>query len=213
MVPSWFYRKYIVKRLYKFEQLFLVENQLPLYLIQLEFDVDGLDYTERVVDYIHRQNSTVICRPSYLTWNKDAYINIIIVVKEQSKWLRRFIDKLESLFEKTLEVYMHLVIVSFDTSGFDITDTLKNTSLVQRYTTANLEGSFSMSRGLNKGVSLAKGTQPIILACDVHMDIPDTIFEDARMVSSHQHNIRCIAIITNVWNQIKHGGWGVGYLR
>jgi len=162
----------------------LVDNHVPLYLMQLEFVVDGLDYTERVVQYIYKANSTTICRPTHLAWHVDADINVVVVVSElQTSWLRRFIDKLENVFEHTLEVNMHLIVVSYDQTGLDIQAILQNTSLVQRYTVIKMEGSFSKSRGLNKGVSLAKGTRPIILACDVHVDIPDTIFEDTRTVS------------------------------
>jgi hypothetical protein len=150
--------------------------------MEIELEVDGLDYTERVIEYIYKRNTSHYCYPTDLTWNREAHINIVVAVNNETKWLLLFIDRLEKAFEQALEVDMHLIIVEFNRKGLDIKGMLEETSLKDRFTVTNMEGPYSKSRGLNKGASLAKGNQPIILACDVHVDIPDTIFEDARTV-------------------------------
>lgn len=173
-----------MKRLYKIEKLSHIENWGPHYVIHLEFVVDGLDYKQRVIEYVHQANSTTLCQPLHLKWYRDAVINVIIVIQARQKAIRRFIEMFERVFERSLEVDLHLIIVKYGRSGINVNAMLQRTSLRNRYTVAQMDGSFSKSRGMNKGASLAKGGHhAIILTCDVHMDFPDTLFEDTRTVS------------------------------
>lgn len=153
--------------------------------MQLEFKVDGLDYTQRVIQYVGQPNSTCICQPTHLKWHRNTVINVIIVLKDQEKAIKRFIDRFEKVFEKTLEVDLHIIIVQFGQSAIDIQSHVDKTSLIKRYTVVNLGGAqYSKSRGLNEGVALSKGDHAIALTYDVNMDVPDTLFEDVRTVGA-----------------------------
>lgn len=165
------------------EKLKNIENHMPLYMMQLEFKVDGLDYKQRVIQYVYQVNTTSICQPIHLKWYRDAVINVIIVLKDHEKAIKLFIDRFEQVFEKSLEVDLHIIIVQFGQSAIDIKAHVDNTSLVQRYSVIYMDGLYSRPRGMNRAVSLAKGDHAIILTCDVHTDIPDTLFEDTRTVS------------------------------
>lgn len=183
-------RKYIVASLLNLERIPTAEeNNSVLYLLEIELDCDALDYTERVVEYVYLQKDiegestqAQLCYPRGLGWRKEAAVHLILAVNHEGQRLHRFIEKIEQIFEESLEVDFHLVIVHSGKSGLDIERTLQGTSL-QKYKIEELTGQFSWTRAINSGVRLVQDPQGIVLTSDVHMDLPASIFEDCRKVS------------------------------
>ena len=146
-----------------------------------------MDYTERVAEYVYLQKDIVqkkdaqLCYPRGLGWKKEAAVHLIIAVDHEGQRLHRFIEKIEQIFEESLEVDFHLVIVHSGKSGLDIDRVLQGTSL-QKYKIKQLEGKFSRTRAINSGVKLVEDSQGIVLTSDVHMDLQASIFEDCRKV-------------------------------
>ena len=183
------FRRYTPRRLYNLQK-FPAEK---LYLLELELDTDGLDYTERIVDYVYvtekKSNAThfqeLLCSPRGLQWKDYPVLNLVVVVNTERQWIGRFIERLEEIFEDALEIYMNLIVVDFNKTDHNITAALGQTS-IDRHQVLTLEGEFSRSRALNAGMQLVdRYSNGIILTCDVQVDLPPTIFDDVRKVSMH----------------------------
>ena len=163
------------------------ENNSILYFLEIEFGCDALDYTERVAEYVYLQKDklqkkdTQLCYPRSLGWKKEAIVHLVIAVDHEGQRLHRFIEKIEQIFEESLEVDFHLVIVHSGKSGLDIERILHGTSL-RKYNIKELEGKFSSTRAINSAVRMVEDSQAIVLTSDVHMDLQASIFEDCRKV-------------------------------
>lgn len=146
-----------------------------------------MDYTERVAEYVYLQKDKMqnkdaqLYYPRDLGWKKEAVVHLIIAVDHEGQRLHRFIEKIEQIFEESLEVDLHLVIVHSGKSGLDIERILQGTSL-QKYKIKQLEGEFSWTRAINSGVRLVEDSQGIVVTSDVHMYLQASIFEDCRKV-------------------------------
>lgn len=170
------------------------ENNSVLYFFEVELGCDALDYTERVAEYVYLQRdqrdqkegsapkkAAQLCYPKGLSWKKEVPVHLILAVDHEGQRLHRFIEKIERIFEDSLEVDFHLVIVHSGKTGLDIERILQGTSL-QKYKIKELGGDFSWTRAINSGVSLAQDPQGIVVTSDVHMDLPASIFEECRKV-------------------------------
>ncbi|KAL9965425.1 hypothetical protein ACROYT_G029224 [Oculina patagonica] len=185
-----FPKKYTVARLLNLERVPTEEeNNSVLYFLGVELGCDALDYTERVAEYVYLQRdqqeqsvtkkAAQLCYPKGLGWRKEVPVHLIIAVDHEGQRLHRFIEKIERIFEDSLEVDFHLVIVHSGKTGLDIERILQGTSL-QKYKIKQLDEKFSWTRAVNSGVKLVQDPQSIILTSDVHMDLPASIFEDCR---------------------------------
>lgn len=185
-------RKYNIVRLLSLERVpTRKENNSALYFLEIELGCDALDYTERVAEYVYlqkdkeeksvRKKDAQLCYPRGLGWKKEAVVHLIIAVDHEGQRLHRFIEKIKQIFEESLEVDFHLVIVHSGKSGLDIERILQGTSL-QKYKIEELGGEFSWTRAINSGVRLVDDSQGIVLTTDIHMDLPASIFEDCRKV-------------------------------
>ena len=150
-----------------------------------------MDYTERVAEYVYLQNNeegettqrkdAQLCYPRGLGWRKEVAVYLIVAVDHEGQRLHRFIEKVEQIFQESLEVEFYLVIVHSEKSGLDIERTLQATSL-QKYKIEKLNGKFSWTHAINVGVRLVQDPQSIVLTSDVHIDLPASIFENCRKV-------------------------------
>ena len=182
------FRRYNIVRLLNLESFPIVdENNYILYFLEIELGCDALDYTERVAEYVSLQKDKLqkkdaqLCYPRSLGWNKEATVHLIIAVDHEGQRLHRFIEKIEQIFEESLEVDLHLVIMHSGKSVLDIERILQGTSL-KKYKIKELEGEFSWTRAINSGVRMVEDSQAIVLTSDVHMDLQASIFEDCRKV-------------------------------
>lgn len=163
------------------------ENNSILYFLEIELGCDALDYTERVAEYVYLQKDKLqkkdaqLCYPRSLGWKKEATVHLIIAVDHEGQRLYRFIEKIGQIFEESLEVDLHVVIIHSGKSGLVIERILQGTSL-QKYKIKQLEGEFSWTRAINSGVRLVEDSQAIVLTSDVHMDLQASVFEDCRKV-------------------------------
>ena len=185
------------------------ENNCVLYFLEVELGCDALDYTERVAEYVYLQQDqkeesapkkdAQLCYPKGLGWKKEVPVHLILAVDHEGQRLHRFVEKIERIFEDSLEVDFHLIIVHSGKSGLDIERILQGTSL-QKYKIKELDGVFSRTRAINSGVSLVQDSQGIVLTSDVHMDLPASIFEDCRKV-----RCRFLLIIVSIFKLLSNG--------
>ena len=153
--------------------------------MELEFDTDGLEYPERVVEYVHfsstGHNTTRLCFPKGLVWKSDATLHVILPVNSELSWLRVFMRRIEEVVESSLEVYTNVIIIHSDLIRVNLTADLEG-SLV-KYRMVQLNGTFSRSRAVNAGLRSVDQSNSIVLLTDVHVYFPGGIFEETRKVS------------------------------
>ena len=178
-------RRFKVRKIQNLEYLPTDLKNGTVYLMELEFDTDGLEYTERSIEYVHlnngQNNAKTLCYPRELAWRTNTFISVIIPVNTERSMLLRFIKRIDEIVERSLEVYTDIIIVYSSKTYINETAAFLSTSVNHR--TLQLNGTFSRSRAVNAGLQLVNRPDSIVLVTDVNIHFPVEMFEETRKVS------------------------------
>ena len=177
---------YTIHRAYKLQNIVHVEenSEKRRYFVELDLQntIDGRSY--RFSDYFLKttHNSNKLCLPQGYSnqWRHNVTIYLVCAVKNQRQWFQYLIQSIEQMIERINEQYLHLIVVDFHSSDADLKAYLQGSKL--NYTFLQMEGNFSKVKALNEGVRHIPRNNSIVFVMDLHLQIPDHIFDQARKV-------------------------------
>ncbi|EDV22125.1 uncharacterized protein TRIADDRAFT_29300 [Trichoplax adhaerens] len=134
----------------------------------------------RVSTYVYQPiGQHVLCLPGGLRWKNHVHVTVIISVKNQGYWLKKFIENMSKLYVTTKDPNFSVVIVDFNSTDIDIDGLLKRSSL-KRYKIIRKVGHFSRALGLQMGADSVTNRHSIVLLMDLHLSIPNNFIDNVR---------------------------------
>ena len=153
------------------------------YFVELDIlnTIDGKSY--RFSDYfLKTSHNDKLCLPQGYAnkWRHNVTVYLVCAVKNQRRWFQYLIQSIEELIERTNDHNLHLIAVDFHSTDADLKSYLQRSKL--NYTLLQMEGNFSKVKGLNEGVRQIPRNDSIIFVMDLHLQVPDHLFDQARKV-------------------------------
>ncbi|XP_056657008.1 N-acetyl-beta-glucosaminyl-glycoprotein 4-beta-N-acetylgalactosaminyltransferase 1 isoform X2 [Monodelphis domestica] len=98
-----------------------------------------------------RSPEPLLCRPVRLAWRQDVMVHFVVPVKNQARWVSRFLGDMASLHALTGDAHFSVVLVDFDSDDMDVERALRAARL-PRYQYLKRTGNFERASGLQAGV-------------------------------------------------------------
>ncbi|XP_072495678.1 N-acetyl-beta-glucosaminyl-glycoprotein 4-beta-N-acetylgalactosaminyltransferase 1 [Notamacropus eugenii] len=126
-----------------------------------------------------RASEPLLCRPVRLAWRQDVMVHFVVPVKNQARWVTRFLWDMASLHALTGDTHFSVVLVDFDSDDMDVEGALRAARL-PRYQYLKRSGNFERASGLQAGVDAIEDGSSIVFLCDLHIHFPINILDGIR---------------------------------
>ncbi|XP_074086776.1 N-acetyl-beta-glucosaminyl-glycoprotein 4-beta-N-acetylgalactosaminyltransferase 1 isoform X3 [Macrotis lagotis] len=126
-----------------------------------------------------RAPEALLCRPVRLTWRQDVMVHFVVPVKNQARWVSRFLGDMAALHALTGDTRFSVVLVDFDSDDMDVERALRAARL-PRYQYLKRSGNFERASGLQAGVDAIEDGSSIVFLCDLHIHFPLNILDGIR---------------------------------
>lgn len=151
------------------------------FLLDLILEVEGESEPRRFSEHLYLpKNEKRLCYPSGMKWDKNAFINVVVTVFNQGKWVKYLIKNFERLQKHTQDTRWKLIIADFASTDIDVAKELDKSSL-KNYKLIRLNGTFEKPLAINRAARESHNDSLIFL-CDLHWEVPMNIFDTVRKV-------------------------------
>ena len=147
---------------------------------------------------LHDINGT-FCVPT-LTPNLTAFVHIVIIVKDQSRWLKYFFENVNSIYDNTKDKRFGVIIVDFKSGDLDVRESMQRILKIEHYVYIPVDGTFNKVLGQNLAIESVKNPNEIIFTCDLHLDIPINMIDVIR-----KHTIQGISMFGPILRRLECG--------
>ena len=141
----------------------------------------------------------MLCTPA-VSINTKAFVHIVIIVKNQGRWVKVFLENMNKIYEQTEDERFGIIIVDFNSIDIDVKSTMRHTLKPRQYTYIAVEGRFNKVYGQNLAIDSVMNTNDIIFTCDLHLDIPVNMVDSIR-----KHTVKGLAIFAPFLRRLKCG--------
>ncbi|XP_068762655.1 uncharacterized protein [Montipora capricornis] len=170
---------------YAFKSIIHVEKshdatQGNRYLVELVFRDKVRNKFVRLSDFIHTlSTSSLLCKPTTISWQRNVTINVVLTVKNQGEWLQHFINEMSRICAETNDQNVNIIIVDYGNKDLDIDKALKG-SLLKSYRILRRSGAFHKTEAIQSAVRTIFDPHSIILLFDLHLLTPKNLFQAVR---------------------------------
>ena len=142
------------------------------------------------------------CLPT-VTPNPTAFINIIIPVKDQNRWLRYFLNNINEIYKQTNDPNFGVIIVDFSSKNINMYQEIQSTLLIEHYNYIQIQSKdFNKVVGINVAFQSILNRNDIILTCDLHLELPMYTLHAIRT-----HTVQGVSVFSPLVKRLDCGIW------
>lgn len=154
------------------------------FLLEFLVNITGQAESVMLSEFVFWPRDTdTLCYPMGLQWNRNANIALVITLRNQGRWMVHFLNNLEEMYTFTQDENVRLVIFNYNSSDINLEHEMAKRKLPP-YTVINHEADhYSRTKSFNRAVEQVQDPHTIVFTLDLHLDLPNTLFDDIRKVS------------------------------
>ncbi|KAL9955519.1 hypothetical protein ACROYT_G036854 [Oculina patagonica] len=150
------------------------------YFLELVFRERARSKIVKLSDFVYKfHNSSDLCRPKGITWQRNVTINVILTVKNQGAWAQHFVNEMSRICDETRDDHVNIIVVDYGSQDMNIEEALKRSSL-KNYRVLKRSGTFHKTEAIQSAVSTISDPHSIVLLFDLHLRTPSNLFSAVR---------------------------------
>ena len=170
------------------------------YLIEAKVSIHNTPSKKFILSQMIQNDGESFCLSTAIP-NEVAFIHIVVVVHNQSRWLQHFIDNINKIYEQTNDQLFGVIIVDFNSKDLDIVSVVKR-SLKIKFEYIYIESAdFNKVMGQNIALQRVIDRNDIIFHCDLHLNLPIVILDAIR-----KHTLQGYAVFSPMIKRLEGGG-------
>lgn len=154
------------------------------YLLNVQLRDMRENKTINLSEYVFRKlNTPELCYPEGLQWKRNVPVNFVVTAKNQTAWLRAFIDNMANIYQQTRDANIRVVILEYEGGDVHLEEALEKSGL-PHYKVLRIAGSYSRTVSFNVAMKAVDDPHSIVFLVDLHIEMTSAVLNDIRMVSS-----------------------------